>query len=74
MVAPADLPGRVSTAMVVPYPPGIPVIMPGERFPDADSALIRYLATSQGLDARFPSSRPRYTGSAWSSDRSYRLP
>ncbi len=74
MVAPADLPGRVSTAMVVPYPPGIPVIMPGERFPDADSALIRYLATSECLAQRFPSFETEIHGIVIQQDGSYRVP
>ena len=46
MVEVDKLAGRVSAAMVVPYPPGIPVIMPSERFPTADSALLRYLRQS----------------------------
>ncbi len=74
MVAPAGLPGRVSTAMVVPYPPGIPVIMPGERFPDADSALIRYLATSERLAQRFPSFETEIHGVTIQPDGSYRVP
>jgi arginine decarboxylase len=60
--------------MIVPYPPGIPVIMPGERFPLADSSLLRYLATSQDLDARFPAFETEIHGIHLDSDRSYRLP
>ena len=74
MVAPAGLPGRVSTAMVVPYPPGILVIMPGECFPDADSALIRYLATSERLAQRFPSFETEIHGVTIQPDGSYRVP
>jgi arginine decarboxylase len=69
-----QLAGRVSAAMVVPYPPGIPVIMPGERFPRADSALVRYLTASQGLDARFPAFETEIHGIEVQSDGSYRLP
>ena len=69
-----QLAGRVSAAMVVPYPPGIPVIMPGERFPHVDSALIRYLATSQGLDARFPAFETEIHGIDVQPDGSYRVP
>ncbi|WP_124726292.1 aminotransferase class I/II-fold pyridoxal phosphate-dependent enzyme [Staphylospora marina] len=32
--------GTVSAEMIVPYPPGIPVVLPGERFSDAT---VRYL-------------------------------
>lgn len=53
MVSVSQLGGRISGAMVVPYPPGIPVIMPSERFP-ANSALLHYLAASEAFSRRFP--------------------
>jgi arginine decarboxylase len=74
MVAVAELPGRVSTAMVVPYPPGIPVIMPGERFPASGSALVRYLSASEGLSAHFPGFETEIHGVAIQPDGSYRVP
>ncbi len=74
MVAVPQLAGRVSTAMIVPYPPGIPVIMPGERFPNADSALIRYLATSEAIDKRFPCFETEIHGIHVQDDRTYRIP
>jgi arginine decarboxylase len=40
--------------MVVPYPPGIPVIMPGERYGEANSGLIRYLQASEQLASQLP--------------------
>ena len=69
-----ELPGRVSAAMVVPYPPGIPVVMPGERFGEADSALIRYLAASEALDAHFPGFQNEIHGIEIQADGSYRIP
>ena len=53
---------------------GIPVIMPGERFPVLDSALIRYLATSERLARRFPSFETEIHGIAIQEDGSYRVP
>ena len=47
------LSGRLSAVMLVPYPPGIPVIMPGERFP-TDNTIAAYLATAIDLETRFP--------------------
>jgi arginine decarboxylase len=70
----AELDGRVSTAMIVPYPPGIPVIMPGERFPAPDSALLRYLRASQCLDARFPAFETEIHGIEVQSDGTYLAP
>ncbi|MBP6776302.1 MAG: arginine/lysine/ornithine decarboxylase [Piscinibacter sp.] len=46
------LKGRVTAVMIVPYPPGIPLIMPGERF-QTDS-IIDYLKFARDTDDRFP--------------------
>jgi arginine/lysine/ornithine decarboxylase len=40
--------GRVSAEMICPYPPGIPIIVPGERF---NEAVIQY--AGQGAAAGF---------------------
>jgi len=74
MVAVSELSGRVSAAMVVPYPPGIPVIMPGERFPAADSAMLRYLAARQALDDRFPGFETEIHGVQIGDDGLYLVP
>ncbi len=50
----SDMAGRVAAVMVVPYPPGIPILMPGENAGAADGPILRYLLTLQELDARFP--------------------
>jgi arginine/lysine/ornithine decarboxylase len=46
-----EMVGRTSAVMVMPYPPGIPVLMPGER---VDAGVVEYLAALQGFDRRFP--------------------
>jgi arginine decarboxylase len=74
MVEVGALAGRVSAAMVVPYPPGIPVIMPGERFPAEDSGLLRYLAASQDLARRFPGFETEIHGIQIDDDGVYRIP
>ncbi|MCY1376028.1 Constitutive lysine decarboxylase [compost metagenome] len=40
--------------MLVPYPPGIPLIMPGERFTQATRSIIDYLEFARTFDRRFP--------------------
>lgn len=49
-----DLQGRVLATGVVPYPPGIPMIMPGECAGAKDSPHIRYLQVLQAWDRAFP--------------------
>ncbi len=66
--------GRTSAAMVVPYPPGIPVIMPGERYGDAASSLIEYLHVTERLARRFPGFETEIHGVEIADDGSYRLP
>jgi arginine decarboxylase len=45
------LKGRVTAVMVVPYPPGIPLIMPGERF--TTDSIVDYLKFARDTDDRF---------------------
>lgn len=50
----SDLEGRTVAVMVVPYPPGIPVIMPGERCGPETRAIVDYLRSSEEFNALFP--------------------
>ena len=45
---------RVMATGVVPYPPGIPLLMPGENAGPADGPLIGYLKALEAFDAHFP--------------------
>jgi len=49
-----DTMGRIPAVMLVPYPPGIPVIMPGERITEKSEKLIEYLCTFEEFDNKFP--------------------
>ncbi len=49
-----DLAGRTVSMGVVPYPPGIPLLMPGENAGAADGPFLRYLKALQEFDRRFP--------------------
>jgi arginine decarboxylase len=44
---------RTLATGVVPYPPGIPMLMPGENAGDENSAYINYLRALQAWDRRF---------------------
>jgi arginine decarboxylase len=48
------LAGRILAVMVVPYPPGIPVIMPGERITPATKSIHDYLLYAREFDQKFP--------------------
>ncbi|MDI6746947.1 MAG: arginine/lysine/ornithine decarboxylase [Rhodocyclaceae bacterium] len=46
-----DLEGRVTAVLLTPYPPGIPLLIPGERF---NATIVRYLQFARDFNARFP--------------------
>ena len=48
------LAGGVAATAIVPYPPGIPLLMPGENFGTVDGPVLRYLAALEDFDKRFP--------------------
>lgn len=46
--------GRIVATGIVPYPPGIPLLAPGERTGERDGPVLRYLLTLQEFDRQFP--------------------
>jgi lysine decarboxylase/arginine decarboxylase len=49
-----EMAGRIPAVMLVPYPPGIPIIMPGERITSDTQAILEYLGAFQDFDNAFP--------------------
>jgi arginine decarboxylase len=50
----AQAAGRIVATGIFPYPPGIPVLAPGENTGDQDGPILRYLRSMQDFDNRFP--------------------
>jgi arginine decarboxylase len=50
----SKLAGRTAAVAVIPYPPGIPIVMPGENLGAADGPWLRYLRTIQEWGEHFP--------------------
>ena len=50
-VAIDDLEGRITTSLLTPYPPGIPLLIPGERF---NKKIVDYLKFTREFNAAFP--------------------
>ncbi|MFK9083090.1 Orn/Lys/Arg decarboxylase N-terminal domain-containing protein [Pseudomonas neuropathica] len=46
--------GRIAATGIVPYPPGIPLLMPGENAGAADGPLLAYLKALEAFDKSFP--------------------
>jgi arginine decarboxylase len=50
-VAIDELEGRITAVLLTPYPPGIPLLIPGERF---NKVIINYLKFARTFNERFP--------------------
>ncbi|MBK1781644.1 arginine/lysine/ornithine decarboxylase [Advenella sp. WQ 585] len=46
-----DLEGRVTGVLLTPYPPGIPLLIPGERF---NKTIVEYLQFARSFNKKFP--------------------
>ncbi|MGV8920876.1 MAG: Orn/Lys/Arg decarboxylase N-terminal domain-containing protein [Pseudomonas sp.] len=46
--------GRIVATGIVPYPPGIPLLMPGENMGAADGPYLSYLKALESFDQSFP--------------------
>ena len=46
-----QLEGRVTSVLLTPYPPGIPLLIPGERF---NATIVRYLKFAKTFNQKFP--------------------
>ncbi len=46
-----NLEGRITSVLLTPYPPGIPLLIPGERF---NGTIVRYLQYARALNEAFP--------------------
>ncbi len=50
-VAIDDLEGRITAVLLTPYPPGIPLLIPGERF---NKIIVDYLMFARDFNEKFP--------------------
>lgn len=46
-----DLEGRITAVLLTPYPPGIPLLIPGERF---NKVIVSYLKFAREFNEKFP--------------------
>ena len=54
LVTLADAAGRIAATGIVPYPPGIPLLMPGENAGESEGPLLAYLKALENFDTSFP--------------------
>ncbi|MBU0955942.1 MAG: arginine/lysine/ornithine decarboxylase [Spirochaetes bacterium] len=46
-----ELEGRITSVLLTPYPPGIPLLIPGERF---NATIVKFLQFARSFNSRFP--------------------
>jgi arginine decarboxylase len=46
-----ELEGRITSMLLTPYPPGIPLLIPGERF---NKTIVQYLQFARTFNQKFP--------------------
>ncbi len=63
-----ELEGRVTAVLLTPYPPGIPLLIPGERF---NATICSYLKFAREFNARFPGFETDVHGLVKGADGSY---
>ncbi len=49
-----DILGKVSANMILPYPPGVPVVMPGEKLTDESVAVLHFLQMLCNIGEEYP--------------------
>jgi arginine decarboxylase len=67
-VAIEALEGRITTSLLTPYPPGIPLLIPGERF---NKKIVDYLRFARAFNAKYPGFDTDVHGLVENEDGSY---
>lgn len=65
------LAGRISAVGVIPYPPGIPIVMPGERFGADDGATLNYIRALETWWKLYPGFEKVIEGAVMENGRYY---
>lgn len=63
--------GRTSAVMVLPYPPGIPLLIPGEAITENCRAILDYLLLLQKISSEFPGFEMEIHGLEMKADNCY---
>ncbi|ADW70069.1 Orn/Lys/Arg family decarboxylase [Granulicella tundricola] len=66
-----EMAGRLAAVMLVPYPPGIPMSMPGERLGSSESPVIKLILAMEEFGKRFPGFEREVHGIEVDSDGNY---
>lgn len=68
-----ELVGRISATMILPYPPGVPVLMPGEMITEESRAVLDFLLMLCSIGQHYPGFETDIHGAKRGEDGIYRV-
>jgi lysine decarboxylase len=68
-----DLLGRVNANMILPYPPGVPVVLPGETITDESKGVLDFLLMLIEIGKHYPGFDTDIHGAYRQSDGRYKV-
>lgn len=67
------LAGRISANMILPYPPGVPVVMPGEMITEQSRAVLDFLLMLCAIGKHYPGFETDIHGATLTDEGQYRV-
>ena len=68
-----NLVGRISANMILPYPPGVPLLMPGEMITEESRAVLDFLLMLCSIGRHYPGFETDIHGAKRDEDGVYRV-
>jgi len=68
-----EMTGRVSANMILPYPPGVPLVMPGEMLTEENQATLEFIQMLCDIGAHYPGFETDIHGAYRQPDGRYRV-
>ena len=65
--------GRISANMILPYPPGVPVVMPGEMITEESRAVLDFLLMLCAIGKHYPGFETDIHGTTLTDEGQYRV-
>ncbi len=73
MIELENLVGRISANMILPYPPGVPLLMPGEMITEESRAVLDFLLMLCSIGRHYPGFETDIHGAKRDEDGVYRV-
>jgi hypothetical protein len=68
-----DMVGKINANMILPYPPGVPLVMPGEMITEESKPILEFLMMLCEIGAHFPGFETDIHGAYRQEDGRYKV-